>query len=167
MTWTPAGNFLLNQAIADRSTTKKHSLGTIVTCKDPTYGMGEFVYLTGVASCVAKNWVTYKNEDFVAVRLAADAIGNVGIAMAATTASYYGWFQIEGYAYGTCLTLMASNTNVWITATAGAVDDTSVAGDFVVRARTEALATVGGIYSKFSINRPYVTDRSSSAGGGF
>jgi len=165
MTWTPAGNFLLNQAIAETSTTKKHDLGTIVTCKDPTYGMGEFIYLDGVASCAAKSWVTYKNEDFQTVLLAADAIGNVAISMAATTASYYGWFQIGGYAYGKCLTLMASNTNVWITGTAGSVDDTSVAGDFVVRARCEALATVGGIYSKFSINRPYVTDRTSSGSG--
>ena len=165
MTWTPSGNFLLNQAIADVSTTKKHQLGTIVQCKDPNYGMCEFIYLDGVASCAAKTWVTYKNEDFTAVRLAADAIGNVAIAMGACTASYYGWFQIGGYAYGTCLTQMASNTNVWATGTAGAVDDTSVAGDFVCRARCEALATVGGIYSKFSLNRPYVTDRTSSGSG--
>lgn len=163
MTWTPAGNFLLNQAIADISTTKKHSLGTILLCKDPTYGAGEFIYLKGVASCVARNWVSYKNEDFTAVRLAANAIGQVAIAMGACTASYYGWFQIEGSAQGTCLTQMASNTNVWITGTAGAVDDTSVAGDLVNGARCEALATVGGIYSTFSINRPFVNDRSSAS----
>lgn len=163
MTWTPSGNFLLNQAIADVSTTKKHDLGTIVTCKDPNYGMGEFIYLDGVASCAAKSWVSYKNEDFTAVLLAANAIGQVAIAMGACTASYYGWFQIEGYSHGKCLTQMASNTNVWITATAGSVDDASVAGDLVNGARCEALATVGGIYSKFSINRPFVNDRSSAS----
>ena len=165
MTWTPQGNYLLNQAIADRSTTKKLDYGTIVQCKDETYGAGEFIYMKGVASCALRNWVVLNTDDGTTTRLVADLTGPVGVAMATLTASYYGWFQIGGYAYGKCLTLMASNTNVWITATGGSVDDTSVAGDFVVRARCEALATVGGIYTKFSLNRPYVTDRTSSANG--
>ena len=161
MTWTPAGNFLLNQAIADISTTKKHDLGTIVVCKDPTYGAGEFIYLDGVASCAARSWVTYENETFAATLLAANAIGPCAIALGACTASYYGWFQIGGLASGKCLTQMASLTRVWITGTAGSVDDASVAGDGVNNARCEALATVGGIYSTFSINRPWVNDRTS------
>jgi len=163
MTWTPAGNFLLNQAIADRSTTVKHTLGTIVPCKDPTYGAGEFIYLKGVASATAKTWVTYNMDDGSTTRLAANAIGPVAIAMSTLTASYYGWFQIQGKALGACLTLYADNANVWITATAGSVDDTSVAGDLVGNAKGASTTTVSSGYAEFEISRPFVTDRLSGS----
>jgi hypothetical protein len=44
------------QAISDTSTTAKHPLGTIVQAKDlasTDYGVGEFIYLKGVASTAA------------------------------------------------------------------------------------------------------------------
>lgn len=160
MTWTPQGNFLLNQAIADVSTTKKHDLGTLVPCKDPTYGAGEFIYLKGAASMAARDWVTYNAELGTATRLAANAIGPVGVAMGACTASYYGWFQISGYALGKCATQMASNTRVWISGTA-TVDDASVAGDGVRLAKSAALTVVDSGYTTFEIHRPFVDDRTS------
>lgn len=163
MTWTPAGNFLLNQAIADRSTTKKHELGTYVTCKDPTYGAGEFIYLKGVASASVRTWVTINMDDGTTTRLAANAIGPVAIAMSTLTASYYGWFQRSGKALGACLTLYADNANVWITATAGSVDDTSVAGDLVANAKGASTTTVSSGYAEFEIDRPFVTDRLSGS----
>ena len=161
MTWTPAGNFLLNQAIADRSLTKKHDLGTIVQCKDPTYGSGEFIYLDGVASCVPKDWVTLNSDDGSVTRLAANAIGPVGIAMASITASYYGWFQIGGKALGKCLTQFADNGRVYITGTAGSVDDASVAGDYVWGAKGASTTTVDSGYAEFELSRPFVADRVS------
>ena len=51
--------------------------------------------------------------------------------MAALTASYYGWVQISGKALGNCLTLFADNGYVYLTGTAGSIDDASVAGDFI------------------------------------
>jgi hypothetical protein len=147
--------------IAQKDTTAKVSLGTIVTAEDPTYGTGEFIYLKGVASCVLGSWVTYKTEDGTTALLAANAIGPVAVAMAATTASYYGWFQIEGLAVGKCLTQMASNTRVWITGTAGSVDDASVAGDGVNLAKSAALTVVGSLVTTFEIHRPWVNDRTS------
>ncbi len=161
MTWTPSGNFLLNQAIADRSLTKKHDLGTIVTCKDPTYGAGEFIYSDGVASCVPKCWVTLNSDDGTVTRLAANAIGPVGIAMASITASYYGWFQIGGKALGACLTLFADNGRVYITGTAGSVDDASVAGDYVWNAKGASTTTADSGYAEFELARPFVADRVS------
>jgi len=150
-----------HQAIADRDTTKRHPYGTIVRAFDPTYGEGEFKYLKGVASCALGSWVTYKDEDGTTALLAANAIGPCAVAMAATTASYYGWFQISGTAVGKCLTQMASNTRVWITGTAGSVDDASVAGDGVNLAKSAALTAVGSGVTTFEIQRPYVTDRTS------
>lgn len=161
MTWTPAGNFLLNQAIADRSTTKKHDLGTYVACKDPTYGAGEFIYLAGVASCAVRNWVTINMDDGTTTRLAANAYGPVGVAMATLTASFYGWFQRSGKALGTCLTQFADNGRVYITGTAGAVDDTSVAGDYVWGAKGASLTAVDSGFAEFELDRPFVADRVS------
>lgn len=161
MTWTPAGNFALPQAIADRSTTKKCDLGTIVQCKDPTYGAGEFIYVDGVASCAIRNWVTINGDDGSITRLAANAFGPVGVAMATLTASYYGWVQISGKALGTCLTQFADNGRVYITGTAGAVDDTSVAGDYVWNAKGASLTAVDSGYAEFELHRPFVADRVS------
>jgi hypothetical protein len=161
MTWTSNGNFLLNQAIADRSATKKHDTGTIVSCKDETYGAGEFVYMKGVASCAIRNWVTLNYDDGTTTRLVADAIGGVGVAMATLTASYWGWFQIGGKAIGSCLTAFADNGRVYITGTAGSVDDASVAGNYVWNALGASLTTVGSNVADFELNRPFVADRVS------
>ena len=161
MTWTPAGNFLLNQAIADRSATKKHDLGTIVQCKDETYGSGEFIYLDGVASCAIRNWVTYNMDDGSTTRLVANATGPVAVAMATLTASYKGWFQISGKAIGSCLTQFADNGRVYITGTAGSVDDASVAGDYVWNAKGASLTVVDSGVAEFELNRPFTADRVS------
>jgi hypothetical protein len=161
MTWTSNGNFLLGQAIAERSATKRHDTGTIVHCKDETYGAGEFIYMKGVASCAIRNWVTLNHDDGTVTRLVADAIGAVGVAMATLTASYWGWFQISGKAIGSCLTLFADNGRVYITATAGSVDDASVAGNYVWNALGASLTTVSSGVADFELNRPYVADRVS------
>lgn len=136
-------------------------LGTIVRATDPDYGAGEFIYLKGVASCAVGSWVTYNTDDFSTALLAANAIGPVAIAMAATTASYYGWFQISGKAVGACLTQFADNARVWATGTAGSVDDASVAGDGVNNARGASATTVGSGVADFEISRPWVNDLTS------
>lgn len=161
MTWTPTGNFLLNQAIADRSTTKKHDYGTIVQCKDPTYGSGEFIYMQGVASCAIRNWVTLNMDDGSTTRLAANATGPCGVAMSTLTASYKGWFQISGKAIGSCLTQFADNGRVYITGTAGSVDDASVAGDYVWNAKGASTTTVDSGVAEFELARPFTADRVS------
>lgn len=161
MTWTPAGNFLLGQAIADRSTTKKHDLGLEVYCKDPTYGAAVFAYQKGVASATTQEWVTINMDDGTVTRLAANAIGPVGILMSTMTASFYGWVQRTGKAIGKCLTQFADNGRVYITGTAGAVDDTSVAGDVVFNAKGASLTVVDSGVAEFEIDRPYVADRVS------
>ena len=120
-----------------------------------------FSYQKGVASCTVRDWVTIEADSGAVVRLAANAIGPVGIAMATLTASYYGWFARVGKVLGNCLTLFADNGRVYITGTAGSVDDTSVAGDVVWNAKGASLATVGGIYAEFEIDRPFVADRVS------
>lgn len=100
MAYTIAENTLLGQAIADTSTTKKHTLGMIVRAKDPTYGMGEFIYLLGVASTVVGSAVNYRLSTW---QTALAAVGanlpeRVAFAMSANVATQYGWYQISGQA---------------------------------------------------------------------
>lgn len=80
---------------------------------------GEFTYQQGVASCAAGNWVAL-NPDTSIVSLLADAHrGGVAVAMAATVASTYGWFQIKGKGIGLIEESVADNAALHCTGTAG------------------------------------------------
>lgn len=132
-------------------------LGTIIRAYDPTYGMGEFIFLKGLAATAIGTWVTYNTDDFSTTLLAANAIGPVAIAMSANVASQYGWYQIQGKAQGLALASFADNANVYATATAGSVDDAVVAGDRVKNA-VGASTIVGAGLAEFEINRPWMDD---------
>lgn len=161
MAWVIRNALIGSQAIADTSTTQRHPLGTIVTADDPTLGVGEFIYLLGVASTTAGDWVTYAADDWTTTKLAADAIGPVAVAMSANVASQYGWYQIEGkVSQAHCLTSFADDALVFITASVGYVDDTSVAGDLVNLARGASTSTARA--ADFEIHRPFVNNNSNS-----
>jgi hypothetical protein len=85
----------------------------------------------------------------------------VGVAMSANVANQYGWYQITGKAVGKCLTQFADNGRVYITATAGSVDDASVAGDVLWEAKGASLTVVDSGVADFEIHRPFVADRVS------
>ena len=99
-TWTPSGNHLIGQNIDVNSTTQNHELGTIVNCKSSTLGVGEFIYLKGVASTAVGNIVTYDDTWQTALATSSVAVPSeaVAIAMSASVASEYGWYQISGMA---------------------------------------------------------------------
>lgn len=151
------------QPIDEVSTTQKHPLGTIVQAKDfgtNDNGVGEFIYVKGVASGAVGAWVTYNADDYTTTLLAANAIGPVGIMLAVLDASTdYGWIQIGGKAVGLALASFADNGNVYATATAGSVDDAVVAGDRVKRAKgASALDAPATGMAEFEIDRPFMDD---------
>jgi len=159
MAYTIAENALVGQQFADTSTTQKHTLGLIVQAKDPTYGMGEFIYLKGVANTAIGSWVTFNADDYSTTLLAANAIGPVAVAMSANVANQYGWYQITGKAIGLCLAGFLDDANVYATATAGSVDDAVVAGDRVKNAKgASAIGTPSGSFAEFEIQRPWMDD---------
>ena len=123
----PIGKY---QPIAENSTTKQHPLGLKVKAEDPTYFTGEFVYAKGVASCVVGSAVTISPDDWSTALLVADAIGPVGVAMAATVAGEYGWFRVYGKGVIKAATV-ADNARVWASGSAGIVDDATQDGDMV------------------------------------
>lgn len=148
-----------SQPIADTSTTAQHPLGTIVTAVDPVYGVGEFIYLLGVASTAIGSAVLYSPDDFSTSLLAANDIGSVAFAMSANVASQYGWYQIGGKAVGKVLTGFVDNANVYSTATAGSLDDAVVAGDRVKNAKgASAIGTPSAGLAELEISRPFVDD---------
>lgn len=134
--------------------TKKHRLGT----KKRAVNGNEYIYLQGVASCADGTWVTF-DEDFVTIRAVADGQGQVAVANAAVDATTeYGWFTIWGREDALCLASFADNGKVYLTATAGSVDDTDVAGDAVIGAigRSARDTTTG--MAEFQLMYPFVTD---------
>ncbi len=159
----PLGNVVVPQAIADTSTTQKMPLGSRVQAKDSAttaYGVGEFIYLKGVASTVVGSWVTFNQDDSTTALLAANAIGPVAVAMSANAASTsHGWYQVFGKAVGLALAAFADNANVYATATAGSVDDTAVAGDRVKNAKgASAVDTPSTGLAEFEIQYPVMDD---------
>ena len=134
-------------------------LGTIVTAVDPTYGSGEFIYLSGVASTAVGSVVVYNADDFSTTLAVANAIGPVACAMAATVASTTGWYQIGGKGVASVLTGFLDNANCYLTATPGSVDDAVVAGDYVTGMKgASAIGTPAAGLAEVELSRPFVTD---------
>lgn len=100
----------------------------------------EYIYLKGVASTVATDFVTY-DELGVTTRLVAGAVGPIAVAMAATVASTWGWYQKGGSASGNAVSTVADNSRVFASATAGRAGDSPVAGDQIGGAIFRSTAT--------------------------
>ena len=99
MTFQVTTPIVTNQAIASASTTQNFPLGTIVQAFDSTYGAGEFIYLTGVASTIVGSIVEYNTSFQTGLHSSAlNAPNPVAVSMSICTASYYGWYQISGLA---------------------------------------------------------------------
>jgi hypothetical protein len=134
MAYTITSHVIGPQPIAVTDTTQNHPLGTIVKAKDPTYGEGEFVYLKGLASTAVGEAVIYDQYAGTTKRAVAGDRGPAAIAMSANVASQYGWYQIGGSAVAKTGTVAAAG-NVYVTATAGTLDDATVSGDKIDGAR--------------------------------
>ena len=130
---------------------KKWRLGT----RKRDVAGNEYIYLAGVASLVAEDFVVF-DESYATTRAIADEVGPVAVAMAAVDASTeYGWFGIYGVFTGDTATVAADKA-LYLTATAGRLDDADVAGDSVHGAFSMA-ADSSNSCSVF-LNYPFVTD---------
>lgn len=163
VSYVPAAPFVGMQPISTVSTVQNHPLGTLIDAYDATYGWGKFIYLKGVASTAQGSWVKYNADDFTTSLLAANDIGPVAVAMSATVASTYGWYQVYGKTVGKALTGYADNGLVYATATAGSIDDAVVAGDRVKNALgASALDTPATGFAEFEIQWPFMDDATAA-----
>ena len=159
MTFHVSDQIIGSQAIADTSTEQKHPLGTIVGATDPIYGAGEFVYLKGVASTVVGSVVVYNSDDGSTALAGANAVGPIATAMSINVASQYGWYQISGKGVAKVLTGFADNADCYLTGTAGSIDDTDVAGDYIRGLKgASAIDTPSTGLAEVEMWRPSVAD---------
>lgn len=159
---TPSLGFPL---ITDHSTTQKVAIGAIVRAVDPTYGSGEFIYLKGVANTLAGLTVYYDSVTGKTALTSTSGVveggAQVAVAMSACVASEYGWYQISGNAVvlKTATKIDPATTfKVYLSATAGRLMPTSVAGRQILGARWSTLATVTTTTSTaiITLNRPHL-----------
>ena len=131
-------------------TTLEHPLGT----RAFDAAGNEYIYLTGVASTAAGSWV-YFDEALITTLTVANSKGRIGVAMAAIVASRYGWYQIYGkntIALGSAA--ITSDNKLWVTATAGQVDDTDVAVDLIDGAIARGACSGAGSTFTVELNYP-------------
>jgi hypothetical protein len=133
-TSTAVGLPAIDSIVLSTDYLKQPPVGTVAQFTDPTYGTGEFIWLNGVASTAAHDLVIYDQKAGTTTRAVAGSRGPAAVAMAACVATYQGWYQISGAAVVTAGTV-AANGNVYVTATAGSIDDAVVSGDKVDGAR--------------------------------
>lgn len=115
----------------------------------------EYIYLKGVASVAAGDWVTF-DEAGQTARLVPDAVGPVAIALAAVVASRWGWFQIYGVNAAATTDTVAADVQLYIDTVTGRVDDAAVTGDLIVGAVTRTADTTN--VATVFLNYPYVTN---------
>lgn len=134
--------------------------GMVVTAQDPTYGEGEFILLLGVASTAIGSLVTYNATTF---QTALAPVGTnkpqpVAVAMSATTATTWGWYQISGLAVAKKTSGLALASNAAIGClTVGLVAATGT-GKEIQGALTAAKATTPKTV-QLIINRPHMQGR--------
>lgn len=127
LTGTPQA-FHSDTSIVD--TTQQIALGT----RGFDASGNEYIYLTGVGSTAAGNWVVY-DESYLTTLLVANEVGPVAIAMAAIDATTkFGWYQIYGKNTIAKTDTVAADNSLYIDGTAGRADDAGVAGDLIIGA---------------------------------
>lgn len=163
MTYSVTSHVIGTQPIADTSTVQNHPLGTVVTAIDPTYGVGEFIYLVGVASTAVGAPVTYNTTSYTTALapVGANKPQPIAFAMSANVASQYGWYQISGIvvAKKTCTVSLAANAAVGVLTTglvAGTGSGKEIQGALVAAV---ASATAGRTTVQLVVNRPSMQGR--------
>ena len=139
-------------------------LGMVVKAVDPTYGMGEFILLPGVASNIVGFCVTYSPTTFACTALAntANLSQPIAVSMSANTSTTaFSWYQIEGLAVvkktAVKVDPVVNASRMYISATAGRLMQTSAAGKCILGAARANVATVTSTTSTVvvSLNRPH------------
>ncbi len=167
-TWTIIDPNMRVQGIQTVSSVQNHPLGTKVQARDDgtgAFGIGEFVYLPG-ASSMAANDVCIINFDGMTVTrasAAASLIAPICVAMAATNATTkWGWYQTWGKGVVNSATV-ADNGLVYLTSTAGQVDDAVAAND---RVKGMLFASANGTpdtgFAEVEMSYPFVDNGSAA-----
>ena len=139
----------------------KNTLGAVRLFSDGHY----YIYLKGVASTVAGDWVCFKPGVYETARLTTGMRGTVAIATAAVVANKYGWYGYMGTFASNCLSATLSNGYLFATATAGSAEDLLTKNEQIkgATATGSPVTASGGGSQTASINRATVGSNDESA----
>lgn len=167
----PIGNidtgYLPPSSVSSGSTTTYPSPplvpGQIVKAFDPTYGMGEFILLKGVANTAVGSLVIYNTTSYTTTLCPVTAnLGQpVAVSMSAnTSSSNWSWYQIEGVAVVAKSAVgLANNVAIGINST-GKVG-ASASGKQILGARTANSTVSATTTVQVVINRPHAQGRTT------
>jgi hypothetical protein len=136
--------------------------GMIVQATDPTFGVGEFILLAGVASTAVGSLVTYNTVSFTTTLCPVTAnLGQpVAVAMSANTASTtWGWYQIGGVAVVAKSTGLGLANNVALAINSIGKVGTNASGKQILGARTANSTVSATTTVRVLINRPHLQGR--------
>jgi hypothetical protein len=138
------------------------SLGMVVTAADPTFGVGEFILLAGVASTVIGSLVTYNTASYTTTLCPVTAnLGQpVAVAMSAnTSSSTWGWYQISGVAVVAKSTGLGLATNVAVAINSIGKVGTVASGKQVLGVRTANSTVSATTTVRLIMDRPHMQGR--------
>jgi hypothetical protein len=136
--------------------TQQNQLGVVRQFSDGN----SYIYLKGVASTAANDWVVF-DETYQTTRTVAASSGPAAIAQAATIASTFGWYLYVGSGTAYVLSAAVSAATLYVNAQAGAAA-TAVVGNKAILNATNATAAASTA-ATVRINRPWVGDNTISA----
>lgn len=142
-------------------TSALYELGTIAHGEDDTYGPVELIYLkAGSGVTKALGSVVGFGGDYETVLAVANGIySGVAVALGAVAAGEYAWHVKRGNVPTKVAASFADNANVYLTSTAGTVDDAVVAGDYVYKAKSiSAIGTPSAGLAVIYLNDSFTTD---------
>jgi hypothetical protein len=116
----------------------------------------EYIYLSGVASTVAGDWVFYDELGATTRAVTSSVFGPVAVAMAAIVASNWGWYCIKSLnVTGNIVSdTFLDDHQAYISGTAGSLDDDSGTGQTVYGVISRAVGS--GTTLAFQILYPFV-----------
>jgi len=150
MTYQALGNVVNPQLIGDTSTTQKLPLGSIVRAVDPTFGVGEFIYVQVSNSVTQYDAVAIK-ANYKAAPLTltnSQTAIEVGFAQTAVgTKDSYAWLQKAGRPVIRLAAACEKDVKLYATATGGVLDDAStsvlIAGLYATTSATNTAVATG------------------------
>lgn len=149
--------------IAEVSDVQYHPFGTRAVAQDVTYGVGQFLYLQGVASTAPGDFVCYNLKTGATVRAVhggATSTGPGAVAMSAVGAGQFGWYAVFG-AVPVVAATVAADAPLYLTSTAGTLDDAVVSGDKISGIISRAATSSG--YATCQLAYPEVTAESGTS----
>jgi hypothetical protein len=142
-------------------TTQLNDVGAVRKYSDG----GSYIYMPGVATCIAGSVVVYKpGTTYVPVLVVTGAKGSVAIATAAILAANWGWFLIIGQFVSTTRTALTSNVALFAGGVAGYVDVAAVKGDQILGLYCRNAAAGAGGSAILQIDRALIGFSNESTG---